>query len=41
MDDFEVIITPDAEDDLIQLDDYITYELLAPETAVRYIADIK
>ncbi len=41
MDDFTIIITPDAEEDLNALDDYITFELNAPETAIRYISDIK
>ncbi len=41
MGEYEIIITPDAEADLNELDDYITFELKAPETAVRYIEDIK
>ena len=41
MGEYEIIITPDAEADLNELDDYITCELKAPETAVRYIEDIK
>ena len=32
MDDFTIIITPDAEEDLNALDDYITFELNAPGT---------
>ncbi len=39
-DHFEVIITPDAEQDLNELDDYITYNLMAPDTAVCYIREI-
>ena len=41
MNDFKVIITPDAEADLIELDDYITFELMAPDTAISYIRDIR
>ena len=29
MDEYEVIVTPDAENELNELDDYITFELLA------------
>ena len=38
---FEVIITPDAENDLNELDDYITFQLLSPDTAISYIRDIR
>ena len=41
MDDFTVIITPDAETDLNELDDYITLQLMAPDTAIRYVRDIR
>ena len=41
MDEYSIIITPDAEKDLNELDDYITFVLLAPETAVSYIGFIK
>ena len=41
MDEYEVIVTPDAENELNELDDYITFELLAPDTAVAYVAFIK
>ena len=41
MDAYEVIITPDAEYDLNELDDYITFELLEPDTATAYVAFIK
>lgn len=41
MDEYAIIITPDAESDLNELDDYITFELLAPDTAIAYIAFIK
>ena len=41
MDEYQVILTPDAESDLNELDDYITYELFAPDTAITYLQDIK
>ena len=41
MDEFSVIITPDAEKDLNELDDYITFSLNAPDVAVSYIREIK
>ena len=41
MDEYAVIITPDAEVELNELDDYITFELLAPDTADKYIAFIR
>lgn len=41
MDHFDVIITPDAENDLNELDDYITFQLMAPDTATSYIRDIR
>ena len=41
MEEYAVIITPDAENDLNALDDYITFELLAPDTAVAYITFIR
>ena len=40
MDGYRIIITPDAEADLNELDDYITFKLMAPDTAlscIRYI----
>ena len=37
MDLYEIIITPDAAEDLKELRDYIAYELLSPETALKYI----
>ena len=40
MDEYIVIVTPDAEYDLNELDDYITFELLAPDTAAAYVAFI-
>ncbi|MBQ6503330.1 MAG: type II toxin-antitoxin system RelE/ParE family toxin [Flexilinea sp.] len=41
MDEFSIIITPDAEKDLNELDDYITFTLKAPDVAVSYIKEIK
>lgn len=41
MDKYEIIITPDAESDLNEIDDYITYTLLAPYTAISYLRDIR
>ena len=41
MKDFSIIITPDAEADLNELDDYITFRLNAPDTTIRYIRDIR
>lgn len=41
MKQYTVIITPYAETALNELDDYITYELYAPETAIRYVDYIK
>ena len=41
MEGYTVFITPDAEQELNELDDYITFELLAPDTAITYIAFIK
>ena len=40
-DEYSIIITPDAEDDLNAIDDYITFVLLSPDTAVTYIRAIK
>lgn len=36
MDSYEIIITPDAESDLIEIRDYIAYTLLVPEVALNY-----
>ena len=41
MTSFEIIITPDAEADLIELRNYIADALLAPETALSYIQSIR
>ena len=41
MEQYNIIITPDAEDDLNEIDDYITYVLLAPSIAKEYVSSIK
>ena len=40
MDEYKIIITPDAETDLNELDDYISFYLMSPDAAIgciRYI----
>ena len=41
MDSFNIIITPDAEDDLVELRNYIADVLLARDTARNYIRTIR
>jgi len=41
MDDYRVILTPDAEEDLAEIKQYISVHLQAPETAMRYLAVLK
>jgi plasmid stabilization system protein ParE len=41
MDPYEIIITPDAETDLLELRDYIADTLLVPDTAISYIRAIR
>ena len=41
MECYEIIVTPDAEADLIELKNYITDVLLARETAKNYIRTIR
>lgn len=41
MDGYRIIITPDAEADLNELDDYITFQLMAPDTAISCIRYIR
>ncbi|MDO4383548.1 MAG: type II toxin-antitoxin system RelE/ParE family toxin [Eubacteriales bacterium] len=41
MDSYEIIITPDAEADLLEIRDYIAYTLLVPDVALRYIRAIR
>ena len=38
---FEIIMTPDATKDLLELKDYISDNLLAPDTALFYIESIR
>lgn len=41
MDSYKIIITPDAENDLLELRNYITEVLRSRETAKRYIHTIR
>ncbi len=41
MDSYKIIITPDAEDDLVELRNYIADVLLARDTARNYIHAIR
>jgi len=41
MDDYRVILTPDAEADLADIKQYISVNLQAPETAIRYLTVLK
>lgn len=41
MSSYEVIMTPDATEDLIKLKNYISDVLLAPQTALKYIRLIR
>lgn len=41
MDSYKIIITPDAEDDLVELRNYIADVLLARDTARNYIHTIR
>lgn len=41
MDSFDIIITPDAEADLLEIRDYIAYTLLVPDVALDYIRAIR
>ena len=41
MNEYDIIITPEAEDDLDRLFAYIALELKAPETAFNYVHDIR
>ena len=38
---YEVIATPDAEQDLVDLFDYISTVLLAPETVAKYLSKLR
>ncbi len=41
MSSYEIIMTPDATEDLVNLKNYISDILLAPETALKYIRLIR
>lgn len=41
MDSFQIIITPTAQKDLIEIRDYIAYVLGVPLVALKYIRDIR
>ena len=41
MDSYEIIMTPDATTDLVELRDYIADVLLVPDTALSYIRSIR
>lgn len=41
MDSYEIIITPDAETDLLEIRDYIAYTLSVPDVALKYIRAIR
>ena len=41
MDKYEILMTTDAADDLIELRDYIADVLLAPDTALAYIRTVR
>lgn len=38
---YKVIVTPDAEADLLEIGDYIAFKLLQPETALEYVYDLR
>ena len=41
MDEYEIIITPDAAEDLWELRNYIAEVLLAPDTALEYVRTVR
>ena len=41
MDSFQIVITPTAKNDLIEIRDYIAYVLGVPQVALHYIRDIR
>ena len=41
MDEYKIVITPDAETDLNELDDYISFYLMAPDIAISCIRYIR
>ena len=38
---YQIRMTPDAESDLLQLDDYISNVLLVPDIAIQYVGEIR
>lgn len=38
---YQIRMTPGAENDLLQLDDYISNVLLVPDIAVQYVGEIR
>ncbi len=41
MSDYELPITQRAKDDIIDIGDYITYELLVPEISLQFIKNLR
>ena len=41
MNDYRVTLTQRAKDDIISIGDYITYNLLAPDTSLNFIKGLK
>ncbi len=41
MNSYKIIITPDAEADLIEIRNYIAFSLLVPDVALHYIRSIR
>lgn len=41
MDEYEIILTPDAEEDLLELRNYIAGVLFSPDTALEYVRAIQ
>ena len=40
MDEYEILLTPDAEEDLWELRNYIAGALFSPDTALEYVRTI-
>ena len=41
MDEYEIILTPDAEEDLWELRNYIADVLFSPDTALEYVRTVR
>ena len=41
MDSYDIVMTPDSVEDLTELRDYIAGTLSAPETALKYLREIR